>query len=80
MGLENNFSSGLSMEDEDGDSDGEEPLSVMPPTTEVELVERRKAEVLKLARKGLTSSEISRRLRLSQDQVEFIIRLRREKG
>ena len=79
-GLESSFSSGLSMEDEDGESDGEESLSVMPPTTEVELVERRRGEVLKLARKGLTSSEISRRLRLSQDQVEFIIRLRREKG
>lgn len=52
----------------------------MPPTTEVERVERRKAEVLKLARKGLTSSEISRRMRISQDQVEFIIRMRREKG
>jgi DNA-binding CsgD family transcriptional regulator len=36
--------------------------------------------VLKLARKGMTSSEISRRMRISQDQVEFIIRLRREKG
>ncbi len=79
-GLESTFPSGLSMEDEDGESDEEESFNAMPPTTEVELVERRKAEVLKLARKGLTSSEISRRLRLSQDQVEFIIRLRREKG
>jgi DNA-binding NarL/FixJ family response regulator len=60
----------------------EEPPSgtFMPPTTEVERVERRKSEVLKLARKGLTSSEISRRMRISQDQVEFIIRMRREKG
>ncbi len=79
-GLEASFPSGLSMEDEDGESDVEESLDAMPPTTELELVERRKVEVLKLARKGLTSSEISRRLRLSQDQVEFIIRLRREKG
>lgn len=81
---------GLAMEDEDsgiadaqaGESgeSGEETLGVMPPTTEVERVERRKDEVLKLARKGMTSSEISRRLRISQDQVEFIIRLRREKG
>jgi hypothetical protein len=76
----------LSMEDEDGaDSPGseageEETLGVMPPTTEVERVERRKDEVLKLARKGMTSSEISKRMRISQDQVEFIIRLRREKG
>jgi helix-turn-helix protein len=81
-------SPGLSMEDEDGprvssadgDADGEETLGVMPPTTEVERVERRKEEVLKLARKGMTSSEISRRMRISQDQVDFIIRLRREKG
>ena len=75
----------LSMEDEDAaeagkDEDGEETLGVMPPTTEVERVERRKDQVLKLARKGMTSSEISRRMRISQDQVEFIIRLRREKG
>lgn len=81
-------SPGLSMEDEDGpllssaggDPEGEETLGVMPPTTEVERVERRKEEVLKLARKGMTSSEISRRMRISQDQVDFIIRLRREKG
>lgn len=81
-------SSGLSMEDEDGrraasedgNPDGEDTLGVMPPTTEVERVERRKEEVLKLARKGMTSSEISRRMRISQDQVDFIIRLRREKG
>lgn len=75
---------GLSMQDEDvaEPEDSEEPPSgaFMPPTTEVERVERRKAEVLKLARKGLTSSEISRRMRISQDQVEFIIRMRREKG
>lgn len=72
----------LSMEDEDGAPEIEDPPSgtFMPPTTEVERVERRKAEVLKLARKGLTSSEISRRMRISQDQVEFIIRMRREKG
>ena len=70
---------GLSMEDEDASEPGSFP-GAMPPTTEVERVERRKEEVLKLARKGMTSSEISRRLRISQDQVEFIIRLRREKG
>jgi hypothetical protein len=63
-----------------GQENGGAQNQFMPPTTEVERVERRKAEVLKLARKGLTSSEISRRLRISQDQVEFIIRLRREKG
>jgi hypothetical protein len=74
-----NAAAGLSMEDEDGDAD-DDSRGQMPPTTEVERVERRKVEVLKLARKGLTSSEISRRMRISQDQVEFIIRLRREKG
>lgn len=76
---------GLSMEDEDvgageGGEGEAESAGVMPPTTEVERVERRKDEVVKLARKGMTSSEISRRMRISQDQVEFIIRMRREKG
>jgi hypothetical protein len=71
---------GLSMEDEDASGNTDATLGVMPPTTEVERVERRKDEVLKLARKGMTSSEISRRLRISQDQVEVIIRMRREKG
>ncbi len=71
---------GLSMEDEDAPGNTDATLGVMPPTTEVERVERRKEEVLKLARKGMTSSEISRRLRISQDQVEVIIRMRREKG
>lgn len=73
---------GLSMEDEDSQPQGNAQVTpgAMPPTTEVERVERRKDEVLKLARKGMTSSEISRRMRISQDQVEFIIRLRREKG
>lgn len=42
--------------------------------------DREKSDVLKLARRGYTSSEIARRLKLSQDQVEFIIRLEREKG
>lgn len=69
----------LPMEDEDMPGTDTLP-GVMPPTTEVERVERRKEEVLKLARKGMTSSEISRRLRISQDQVEIIIRMRREKG
>lgn len=71
---------GLSMEDDDASGNVDATPGVMPPTTEVERVERRKEEVLKLARKGMTSSEISRRLRISQDQVEVIIRMRREKG
>jgi hypothetical protein len=72
----------LPMEDEDAPGENDPPAGPgpMPPTTEVERVERRKEEVLKLARKGMTSSEISRRLRISQDQVEIIIRMRREKG
>ncbi len=47
---------------------------------EFEAEDQKRAEVLKLARRGLTASEISRRLRVSQDQVEVIIRLHREKG
>lgn len=42
--------------------------------------DKQKSDVIKLARRGYTSSEIARRLKLSQDQVEFIIRLQREKG
>lgn len=70
----------LSTEELEEDAEDEDSPGVMPPTTELEKVERRKDEVLKWARRGLTSSEISRRMRISQDQVEFIIRLRREKG
>jgi hypothetical protein len=39
-----------------------------------------KVDVLKLARRGYTSSEIARRLKVSQDQVDFVIRLARERG
>ena len=39
-----------------------------------------KVDVLKLARRGYTSSEIARRLKISQDQVDFVIRLARERG
>ena len=39
-----------------------------------------KEEIIKLARRGFTSSEIARRLRISQDQVETIIRLQRDAG
>lgn len=45
------------------------------PQTEIMRVEKRKSEVLKLARKGMTSSEIARRLRISADQIEFFIRI-----
>lgn len=39
-----------------------------------------KADIVKLARRGYTGSEIARRLRLPQDQVETVIRLQRESG
>lgn len=58
----------------------ESGMGRMPETTEFEKFDRKKEEVFKLTRKGLTSSEISRRVQLSQDQVELIIRMRRERG
>lgn len=39
-----------------------------------------KGDIVKLARRGYTSSEIARRLRIPQDQVETVIRLQREAG
>lgn len=39
-----------------------------------------KGDIVKLARRGYTSSEIARRLRVPQDQVETVIRLQRESG
>jgi hypothetical protein len=39
-----------------------------------------KGDIVKLARRGYTSSEIARRLRIPQDQVETVIRLQRESG
>lgn len=87
--------SSLTMQDEEEGENGlmasdavnEDPYALsttgygqMPATTEFEKVERQKDEVVKLARRGLTSSEISRRLKISQDQVELIIRLRRQRG
>ena len=39
-----------------------------------------KGDIVKLARRGYTSSEIARRLRIAQDQVETVIRLQRESG
>ncbi len=63
----------LSMEDEEAIPDAFEE-------NDFDRAEGRKIEVLRLARKGMTSSAISRRLRMSQDQVEMIIRLKRDKG
>ncbi len=36
------------------------------------------SDILKLARRGFTSSEIARRLRIPQDQVETVVRMHRE--
>jgi hypothetical protein len=36
-------------------------------------------EIIKLARRGFTSSEIARRLRVPQDQVETVIRMQRDR-
>jgi hypothetical protein len=77
---------GLTMEDETSsprNSEGDEedpPWGKMPETTEFEMLERQREEVLRCARKGMTSSEIARRLRISQEQVDLIIRMRRERG
>lgn len=81
----------LTMEDENSDPTGEipameipdeveSPYGKMPETTEFEQLERQREEVLRCARKGMTSSEIARRLRMGQDQVDLIIRMRRERG
>jgi len=58
----------------------EAPWGRLPETTEFEHLERQREEVLRCARKGMTSSEISRRLRIGQEQVDIIIRQHRERG
>jgi len=85
-------SSSLIMEDEDNPTFDLPPLEgpeeggtdpgwgVLPPTTQFEKLERQKDEIMRMVRKGLTSSEISHRLKMGQDQVELIIRMRRERG
>ena len=42
--------------------------------------DKRNSDILKLARRGFTSSEISRRLKTSQDEIEILIKLYLEKG
>lgn len=42
--------------------------------------DKKKSDILKLARRGFTSSEISRRLKTSQNEIEILIKLHREKG
>ena len=39
-----------------------------------------KEKVLQLNRRGLTPSEIARRTQLSEEQVETVIRIKRETG
>lgn len=56
----------------------EPPEALQPSRFEREREE--KSDIVRLARRGYTSSEIARRLRLPQDQVELVIRLQRESG
>jgi hypothetical protein len=51
--------------------------SILKPTR-FDQEDEQKTEILKLARRGFTSSEIARRLKVPQDQVELIIRLQRD--
>ena len=58
-----------------------EERPVYPSTlSRLESEEEGKSDIIKLARRGFTSSEIARRLRVSQDQVEFVIRMHRERS
>jgi preprotein translocase subunit SecG len=57
---------------------GESPIPEAPQNSRFEEEAEQKESVLKLARRGYTSSEIARRLRMAQDQVELIVRLNRE--
>lgn len=47
-------------------------------TTRFEREQEENTEILKLARRGFTSSEIARRLRIPQDQVETVVRMHRD--
>lgn len=47
-------------------------------TTRFEREQEEITEILKLARRGFTSSEIARRLRIPQDQVETVVRMHRD--
>jgi hypothetical protein len=58
-----------------------EERPVYPSTlSRLESEEDGKSDIIKLARRGFTGSEIARRLRVSQDQVEFVIRMHRERS
>jgi len=57
------------------------PLFLSPSTlTRLEEEDRTRADILKLTRRGYTSSEIARRMRLPQQQVEQVVREVQIKG
>ena len=51
--------------------------SILKPTR-FEEEDAQRGDILKLARRGFTSSEIARRLKVPQDQVEVVIRMQRD--
>lgn len=59
----------------------DESLKELYPSTlkKMEKEDKEKSDILKLARRGYTSSDIARRLRLSQDQIELFLRMHRDK-
>jgi hypothetical protein len=59
----------------------ENKTDIYPSTLrDLDTRDKRNSDILKLARRGFTSSEISRRLKTSQDEIEILIKLHREKG
>ena len=48
--------------------------------TRLEQEDRLKSDILKLAHRGYTESEIARRLKMPPEQVAQVIRLARERG
>lgn len=64
--------------EESGDSP---PIFLSPSTlTRLEEEDRTRADILKLTRRGYTGSEISRRMRIPQEQVEQVVRQAQLKG
>ena len=59
-----------------------EPIVAMTPAalTRLEQEDRLKSDILKLAHRGYTESEIARRLKMPPEQVAQVIRLARERG
>ncbi len=59
----------------------EELTEIYPSSLKrIEKEDKEKSDILKLARRGYTSSDIARRLRISQDQVELFLRMHRDKN